>query len=55
MIAEGLVQNGVRAYIASRRLEECEATAKELSKARECIALGGDLGDQDKLSFESAK
>ncbi|KUF89219.1 hypothetical protein AM588_10002144 [Phytophthora nicotianae] len=31
MMADGFVQNGAKVYIASRRLEACEATAKELN------------------------
>lgn len=31
MIADGFVQNGAKVYIASRNLEACQATAKELN------------------------
>jgi len=55
MIADGLVQNGVRVYIASRKIEECEATAKELSKMGQCIALRADLGDQGSLQALAAE
>jgi NAD(P)-dependent dehydrogenase (short-subunit alcohol dehydrogenase family) len=43
MIARGYVENGVRTYVASRKAEACEATARELSAQGECIALPGDL------------
>jgi len=49
MIADGLVQNGAKVYIASRKIEECEATARELSANGECLALRVDLGDQSSL------
>jgi NAD(P)-dependent dehydrogenase (short-subunit alcohol dehydrogenase family) len=43
MIARGLVENGVRTYITARRVEELEATARELSELGECIAIPADL------------
>uniref|UniRef100_A0AAV1UNE5 Uncharacterized protein n=1 Tax=Peronospora matthiolae TaxID=2874970 RepID=A0AAV1UNE5_9STRA len=45
MIANGFVQNGAKVYIASRNLEVCQATAKELSATGPgvCIALQVDL------------
>lgn len=43
MIAEGFVANGVRTYITARREDELQATAAELSKQGECIALAADL------------
>ncbi|KAK1947540.1 Rhamnolipids biosynthesis 3-oxoacyl-[acyl-carrier-protein] reductase [Phytophthora citrophthora] len=41
MIADGFVQNGAKVYIASRNLEACEATAKELNATGPgaCIAV----------------
>ena len=45
MIAKGFVENGVRTYITARRAEELLATAEELSKHGECIAIPGDLSD----------
>jgi len=43
MIARGYVENGVRTYVASRKAEACEATARELSAYGECIPLPADL------------
>ncbi len=43
MIAEGFVANGVRTYITARREDELQATAAELSRQGECIALASDL------------
>ena len=55
MIADGLVQNGAKVYIASRKLEECQATAAELSQSGECVALRVDLGDQKSLKALAAE
>ncbi|WOJ96150.1 SDR family oxidoreductase [Congregibacter brevis] len=49
MIAQGLVENGVRTYITARRAEELQATADELSKLGECIAIPSNLADVDGL------
>jgi len=46
MIARGFVEAGVRTYIASRKREECERVAKELSQRGECFAFGADLGTE---------
>lgn len=46
MIAEGLVRAGVRVYIASRKLDVCEATAAELSRLGTCVALQADLSNE---------
>lgn len=43
MIARGFVENGARTYITARKMEELEATAKELSEHGECIAIASDL------------
>jgi NAD(P)-dependent dehydrogenase (short-subunit alcohol dehydrogenase family) len=43
MIAQGLVANGVRTYVTSRKAEACAKTAAELSREGECIALPADL------------
>ncbi len=39
MIAEGFVRGGVKTYISARKAEQCEETAKEMSKFGTCIAL----------------
>ena len=43
MIASGLVEAGARVYVASRKKEDCDRAAAELSKRGTCIALPGDL------------
>ncbi|OWZ16918.1 Glycoside hydrolase [Phytophthora megakarya] len=45
MMADGFVQNGATVYIASRRLEACEATAQELNAKGpgKCIPLQANL------------
>lgn len=43
MIARGFVENGVKTYITSRKLEQLEQTAAELSGLGVCIAIQSDL------------
>ncbi|KAE8962409.1 hypothetical protein PF011_g29405, partial [Phytophthora fragariae] len=49
MIADGFVQNGAKVYIASRKLEVCQATAKELNAKGPglCIPLRVDLTSEE--------
>ena len=47
MIARGFVENGAKTYITARKVEELEATAKELSQYGECIAIASDLSSLD--------
>ena len=47
MIARGFVENGVKTYITSRKAEELNATAAELSKLGECIAIPADLSTME--------
>jgi len=47
MIAHGLVANGVRTYVTSRKAEACQQTAAELSREGECIALPADLAQAE--------
>jgi NAD(P)-dependent dehydrogenase (short-subunit alcohol dehydrogenase family) len=47
MIARGFVEHGARVYVASRKAEDCEKVAAELSAHGECFALPADLGTQD--------
>ena len=47
MIARGFLQSGVKTYITSRKLEELQATANELSAIGECIAIQSDLSTMD--------
>lgn len=43
MIARGYVESGVKTYITSRKLDELQATANELSGIGDCIAIQSDL------------
>ena len=46
MIARGLVANGVRTYVSSRKAETCLAVAAELSQEGECIGLPADVSTE---------
>ena len=50
MIAEGFVKNGVKTYITSRKSEQCNNKADELSKFGECISLPADLTDMNEMN-----
>lgn len=43
MIARGLVEQGARVYISSRKADQCAAAAHELDQIGECIALPFDI------------
>ena len=43
MIARGFVENGAKTYVASRKPEECEKVAAELSEYGTCIGIAADL------------
>jgi NAD(P)-dependent dehydrogenase (short-subunit alcohol dehydrogenase family) len=43
MIARGLLSQGARVYISSRKGEACEQTARELSALGECFPLPADV------------
>jgi NAD(P)-dependent dehydrogenase (short-subunit alcohol dehydrogenase family) len=43
MIASGLVEAGAKVYVASRKQQDCDRAAAELSKLGTCLALPGDL------------
>ena len=51
MISEGFVKNGVKTYITSRKSEQCNHKAKELSKFGECILylLTTNMNEMDKI------
>ena len=49
MIAEGFVKNGVKTYITSRKSEQCNLKATELSKFGECISIPVDLTNMNEL------
>jgi NAD(P)-dependent dehydrogenase (short-subunit alcohol dehydrogenase family) len=46
MIARGFVEAGARVYVASRKADECERVAAELSANGSCHALAADLGSE---------
>lgn len=55
MIAEGLVSNGVRTYITSRKAADCDAAAAELSKIGPCTSIPADIASEEGMaSFVSA-
>ena len=43
MIAEGLLSAGARVYVSSRKADDCDAAAAELSEFGECISLPADV------------
>jgi len=43
MIAEGLVRNGARVYISSRKADVCDKAAEELSQVGSCTSIPADL------------
>ena len=49
MIAEGFVKNGIKTYITSRKSEQCDNKADELSKFGECISIPADLTDMNEM------
>ena len=49
MIAEGFVKNGVKTYITSRKSEQCNQKADELSKFGECISVPTDLTNMNEM------
>ena len=54
MIAQGLVSNGVKVYISSRKGEVCDEVAAELSKTGECISAPGDLSTDEGIESLAA-
>jgi 2-deoxy-D-gluconate 3-dehydrogenase len=47
MIARGFVECCVKTYITSRKADELQSTAEELSKVGECVAVQSDLSTLD--------
>ncbi len=47
MIADGLVDAGMRVYVASRQADACARVAGELSERGTCVGLPADLSTQD--------
>jgi NAD(P)-dependent dehydrogenase (short-subunit alcohol dehydrogenase family) len=50
MIAEGFVTNGVKTYISARKGDVCTATAAQLSRLGDCIAIPADLSNMDGIN-----
>ena len=50
MIAEGLVRNGVRTYITSRKAADCDAAAERLAEFGTCVSLPHDLAEDAGLA-----
>lgn len=46
MITRGFVEAGAKVYISSRKAEDCERLATELSKHGACVALPADLSTE---------
>ena len=46
MVAEGLVRNGAKVYITSRKVEELDQAAEQLGHFGDCVALPSDLSDE---------
>jgi NAD(P)-dependent dehydrogenase (short-subunit alcohol dehydrogenase family) len=46
MIARGFALGGARVYVSSRKAEDCERVAAELSQHGECFPLPADLGSE---------
>ena len=47
MIAQGLIEAGATVYVASRKIDQCEQTARELSEYGACYALAADISTED--------
>ena len=55
MIAEGFVKNGAKTFITSRKADQCDETAKRLSKFGECISIPADLTDSNEIKKVKSK
>lgn len=49
MIAQGLLQQGAKVYIVSRKLAQCQTAAEQLKSFGEVYALAADLSDVDQI------
>ena len=56
MIAAGLLVNGAKVYISSRKAEQCDATAARLAETYggECISIPSDLSTMDGITALAA-
>jgi NAD(P)-dependent dehydrogenase (short-subunit alcohol dehydrogenase family) len=58
MFAEGLVSSGAKVYISARKVDACDAAAKELSAIGPCVSMPADLSTKagcDRLAAEIAE
>jgi len=55
MIAEGFVKNGAKTFITSRKADQCDETAKRLSRFGECISIPADLTDSNEIKKVKSK
>lgn len=51
MIATGYLQGGAKVYISSRKANDCDATAAELSEFGECISIPADLSNPEGCEY----
>ena len=51
MIATGFVALGVKTYISSRKADACDATARRLSEAGECVSVPADLSSIEGIEY----
>ncbi|MDG1196919.1 MAG: SDR family NAD(P)-dependent oxidoreductase, partial [Actinomycetota bacterium] len=47
MIAEGLIRNGVRVYITSRKTRDCDSAAQKLREFGECVSIPADVASTE--------
>ena len=50
MISEGLLRNGVKVYITSRKADDCIQAAAQLSEYGSCTAIPADVSDDESLA-----
>jgi len=55
MIARGFVENGARTYITARNADACAATAEELARLGNCIALPSDISSMAGIASLAAQ
>ena len=55
MIAEGFVKNGAKTFITSRKADQCDETAKRLSKFGECTSIPADLTNSNEIKKVKSK
>jgi NAD(P)-dependent dehydrogenase (short-subunit alcohol dehydrogenase family) len=50
MLAEGMLRAGAKVYITSRKADECQAAAKEMSAIGSCVAIPASLDSPEALA-----